>query len=102
MVSLGFGMLSFVVLFVFPSSTFESCITSPSFGRDIAKSGYATCHYESFEKSGLLYITGFETTTGSPDDLRNIKKAECCQPPEIHKGKPHTCTSGDWDLSFKR
>lgn len=102
MVSLGFGMLPFVVLLMFPGSTLQSCIESAGFGRDIKTSGYATCHFEDYEKHGLLYITGFKRKTGSREDLRGIEKAKCCQPPEVHMSKPHTCTSADWDLSFKR
>lgn len=102
MVSLGFGMLPFVVLLVFPTSTTQSCVESTPFGKDIVRSGYATCHYSSYEEHGLLYITGFKRKMGSNDDLRGIEKAKCCQPPEIHMSKPHTCTSADWDLSFSR
>ena len=102
MVSLGFVMLTFVVLFMYPSSTLQSCIESPSFGRAMARSGYATCHYLEFENNGLLYIRGLERKMGSQGDLRNIQKAKCCQPPQVHMGKPHTCTSADWDLSFSR
>ncbi|KAL9960096.1 hypothetical protein ACROYT_G033502 [Oculina patagonica] len=101
MVSRCFGVLSFVVLLVFPSSLSQSCIESPSFGRALGKSGYATCFYQSFEEHGLLYVNGFKRETGPNVDLRGIKKANCCKPPEIHVGKPHTCTSADWDLSFK-
>ena len=101
---LGFGMLTFVflVLITFPSFTLQSCIYSPPFENRMSQPGYATCHLLDYEKHNLLYITGFQRKMGSHNDLRDIKEAKCCQPPDIHKGKPHTCTSADWDLSFSR
>lgn len=68
----------------------------------IVQSGYATCHFLEYQKHNLLYITGFQRKMGSHNDLRDIKNAKCCQPPDLHKSKPHTCTSADWDLSFSR
>ena len=101
---LGFGMPFFVflTLLTFPRLTLQACIDSSSFGDSIVQSGYATCHFLDYEKHNLLYITGFQRKMGSHNDLRGIKNAKCCQPPDIHKGKPHTCTSADWDLSFSR
>ena len=101
---LGFGMLSlvFLVLLAFPSLTLQSCIDSSPVGDRMAQSGYATCHFLDYENHNLLYITGFQRKMGSHNDLRDIKDAKCCQPPDVHKGKPHTCTSADWDLSFSR
>lgn len=100
----GFGMLSFVFLALatFPRLTLQACKDSTFFGGRIVQSGYATCHFLSYEKHNLLYIAGFQRKMGSHNDLRDIKNAKCCQPPDIHKGKPHTCTSADWDLSFSR
>ena len=100
----GFGMLSFVFLALAtcPRLTLQACKDSTFFGGRIVQSGYATCHFLSYEKHNLLYIAGFQRKMGSHNDLRDIKNAKCCQPPDIHKGKPHTCTSGDWDLSFSR
>lgn len=100
---LGFGMLSFVFLvFTFPRLTLQACIDSSAFGNRIVQSGYATCHFLDYEKHNLLYIAGFQRKMGSHNDLRDIKKAKCCQPPDIHNGKPHSCTSADWDMSFSR
>jgi len=101
---LGFGMLAFVfpALLTFPSLTLQSCVDSSFFGDRIVQSGYATCHFLDYEKHNLLYITGFQRTMGSHNDLRDIKDAKCCQPPDIHKGRLHMCTSADWDLSFSR
>ena len=100
----GFGMLSFVFLALatFPRLTLQACKDSTFFGGRIVQSGYATCHFLSYEKHNLLYIAGFQRKMGSHNDLRDIKNAKCCQPPDIHKGKPHTCASADWDLSFSR
>ena len=101
---LGFGMLSFVfvALLTFPSFTLQACIDSSAFGNRMSQSGYATCHFLDYEKHNLLYITGFQREMGSHNDLQGIKKAKCCQPPDLHQGKPHTCTSADWELSFSR
>lgn len=101
---LGFGMLSFVfvALLTFPSFTLQACIDSSAFGNRMSQSGYATCHFLDYEKHNLLYITGFQREMGSHNDLKGIKKAKCCQPPDLHQGKPHTCTSADWELSFSR
>lgn len=101
---LGFGMLSFVfvALLTFPSFTLQACIDSSAFGNRMSQSGYATCHFLDYEEHNLLYITGFQREMGSHNDLRGIKKAKCCQPPDLHQGKPHTCTSADWELSFSR
>ena len=100
----GFGMLSFVFLALAtcPRLTLQACKDSTFFGGRIVQSGYATCHFLSYEKHNLLYIAGFQRKMGSHNDLRDIKNAKCCQPPDIHKRKPHTCTSADWDLSFSR
>lgn len=101
---LGFGMLSFVfvALLTFPSFTLQACIDSSAFGNRMSQSGYATCHFLDYEEHNLLYITGFQREMGSHNDLKGIKKAKCCQPPDLHQGKPHTCTSADWELSFSR
>lgn len=101
---LGFGMLSFVfvALLTFPSFTVQACIDSSAFGNRMSQSGYATCHFLDYEEHNLLYITGFQREMGSHNDLKGIKKAKCCQPPDLHQGKPHTCTSADWELSFSR
>lgn len=101
---LGFGMLSFVfvALLTFPSFTLQACIDSSAFGNRMSQSGYATCHFLDYEEHNLLYITGFQREMGFHNDLKGIKKAKCCQPPDLHQGKPHTCTSADWELSFSR
>ena len=101
---LGIGMLFFVflALLTFSRLTLQDCVDSSFFGGRIAQSGYATCHLLDYQKHNLLYITGFQRKMGSHNDLRDIKNAKCCQPPDIHKGKPHTCTSADWDWSFSR
>ena len=102
--ALGFRMMSivFMALITFSSFTLQSCIESTPVGNRMSQSGYATCHNLDYEKHSLLYITGFQRKMGSHNDLRDIKKVKCCQPPGIHKDKPHTCTSADWDLSFSR
>lgn len=103
--ALGFRMISIVLLalITFPSFTLQSCVESTPVGNRMSQSGYATCHMNlQFEKLSLLYITGFQRKMGPHNDLRDIKKVKCCQPPGIHKDKPHTCTSADWDLSFSR
>ena len=89
---LGFGMLAFVfpALLTFPNLTLQSCVDSSFFGDRIVQSGYATCHFLDYEKHNLLYITGFQRTMGSHNDLRDIKDAKCSQPPDIHKVNP-TC-----------
>ena len=101
---LGIGMLFFVflALLTFPRLTLQGCVDSSFFGGRIVQSGYATCHFLDYQKHNLLYITGFQRKMGSHNDLRDIKNAKCCQPPDLHKSKPHTCTSADWDLSFSR
>lgn len=100
MVTFGFGMLPFVVLLMFPTLTLQSCYDFNTFGEKISKSGYSSCTQE----YDLMYMTGFQKKKkmDSADDLRDFKMAKCCQPPEIPKGKPYTCTSADWDISFSR
>ena len=102
--ALGFRTMSivFLALITFPSFTLQSCIESPPVGNRMSQSGYATCHNPDYEKHSFLYITGFQRKMGSHNDLRDIKMVKCCQPPGIHKDKPHTCTSADWDWSFSR
>jgi len=64
----------------------------------MSKEGYSYCT----EQYDLLYVKGFQRKKGSPDDLRDFKVVKCCQPPPVHREKPYTCTSADWDMSFNK
>ena len=98
MVSLGLTILPLVAVFLFPSPTLQSCQYDGEFATEMSKEGYSWC----WEKYYYLYVGGFKRIQGGSDDLRNFKKVKCCRPPQIHRGKPYTCTSADWELSFKK
>ena len=90
-------LLLLVALCTFPSSTLQSCYEDNDFETEMSKEGYSWCTYQ----HDLLYVAGFQRKRGS-DDLRDFKTVTCCQPPEVHRNKPYTCNSADWDMSFSR
>lgn len=97
MVKVGFSMLPLVVLFMFQVSTLQGCFEDAKFQQQMSKEGYSWCT----SQQDLLYVKGFQRVR-STDDLRDFRKVKCCQPPTVHRGKPYTCTSADWDMSFSR
>lgn len=99
MISFGSIVMPVVaVLFMYPSATMQACTEDYEFENEMSKEGYSWCTYQ----YDLLYVKGFKRKKASPDDLRDFKMVKCCQPPQVHRDKPFTCTSADWDLSFKK
>ena len=97
MVTVRLRMLSLVVLFTLPISTLQGCYNDENFKQEMSKEGYSWCT----PQHDLLYVKGFKRD-GSGNDLRDFKSVKCCQPPPVHREKPSTCTSADWDMSFSR
>ena len=99
MASFGVIALPFlVVVSMYPLQTLQSCHEDKDFATEMSKEGYSWCT----DQYDLLYVRGFQRKKQSPDDLRDFKLVKCCQPPAVHREKPYTCTSADWDLSFKK
>ena len=97
-------MLSFLSIAVplsiafMPMPSQQACYVDGEFKKEMLKEGYSWCP----DQQSLLYVKGFQRDSQVSDDLRGFKTVKCCQPPPVHIGKPHTCTSADWELSFKR
>ena len=99
MVSFGLIIMPLLtVLLMYPSRTLQGCHEDTEFEKEMSKEGYSYCT----EQNDLLYVKGFQRKKGSPDDLRDFKVVKCCQPPPVHREKPYTCTSADWDMSFNK
>lgn len=95
-VSLAF--LFSVIRLIHPAPTLQGCYEDNEFEQEMSREGYSWCT----DEQDLLYVKGFQRKKASPDDLRDFKMVRCCQPPRVHREKPYTCTSADWDLSFKK
>lgn len=87
-----------VILLIHPAPTLQGCYEDNEFEQEMSNEGYSWCT----DEQDLLYVKGFQRKKASPDDLRDFKMVRCCQPPRVHREKPYTCTSADWDLSFKK
>jgi len=90
------NLLAFALLLL-PYTASQECFLSSNFGDSIGKTGYAECP----TGEQFLYLKGFGLT-GTSDNLKDISKGKCCQPPNMHQNWPYTCHSADWQLSFSR
>ena len=95
----GFEIFSCVAIIMLPNFASPSCHEDREyFGTDIKSEGYPRCP----EQHDYMYIRGFQRNKGSNDDLRDVDFVKCCQPPEIHRSKPFTIQSADWEMSFNK
>ena len=92
------NLVAFVLLLLpYTASQGSTCFLSSYFGDSIGKAGYAECP----TGEQFLYLKGLGLT-GTSDNLKDISRGKCCQPPGMHQDWPYTCHSADWQLSFSR
>lgn len=92
------SLVAFALLFLpYTASQESTCLLSSYFGDSIGKAGYAECP----TGEQFLYLKGLGLT-GTSDNLKDISRGKCCQPPSMHQDWPYTCHSADWQLSFSR